>query len=59
MKVTKGLTVVNSVDRLTVADLHSKILDVPPSKFLPPANEVWSKVMFLRLSVSHSVRSGH
>ena len=26
---------------------------------LPPANEVWGKVMFLHLSVSHSVHSGH
>ena len=25
---------------------------------LPPANEVWGKVMFLHLSVSHSVHSG-
>ena len=29
------------------------------SRFLPPANEVWGKVMFLHLSVSHSVHSGH
>ena len=27
-------------------------------KFLPPANEVWGKVMFLHLSVSHSVHRG-
>ena len=27
--------------------------------FLPPANEVWGKVLFLHLSVSHSVHSGH
>ena len=26
--------------------------------FLPPANEVWSKVIFLHLSVSHSVHGG-
>ena len=26
---------------------------------LSPANEVWGKVMFLHLSVSHSVHSGH
>ena len=26
--------------------------------FLPPANEVWGKVMFLHLSVSHSVHGG-
>ena len=26
--------------------------------FLPPANEVWGKVMFLHLSVSHSVHMG-
>ena len=26
---------------------------------LPPANEVWGKVMFLLLFVSHSVHSGH
>ena len=26
---------------------------------LPSANEVWGKVMFLHLSVSHSVHSGH
>ena len=26
--------------------------------FLPPANEVWGKVMFLHLSVSHSVLQG-
>ena len=25
---------------------------------LPPANEVWGKVMFLHLSVSHSVHRG-
>ena len=25
---------------------------------LPPANEVWYKVMFLHLSVSHSVHGG-
>ena len=37
-----------------------------PNKFseysvnlLPPANEVWGKVMFLHLFVSHSVDSGH
>ena len=28
------------------------------SILLPPANEVWSKVMFLHLSVSHSVHGG-
>ena len=27
--------------------------------YLPTANEVWGKVMFLHLSVSHSVHSGH
>ena len=27
--------------------------------YLPPANEVWGKVMFLHLSVSHSVHSCH
>ena len=26
--------------------------------FLPPTKEVWGKVMFLHLSVSHSVHSG-
>ena len=26
--------------------------------YLPPANEVWSKVMFLHLSASHSVHGG-
>ena len=26
--------------------------------FIPPANEVWGKVMFLHLSVSHSVQGG-
>ena len=26
--------------------------------FLPPANEVWGKVVFLHLSVSHSVHGG-
>ena len=26
--------------------------------FIPPANEVWGKVMFLHLSVSHSVQRG-
>ena len=26
---------------------------------LPPANEVWVKIVFLHLSVSHSVHSGH
>ena len=26
--------------------------------FLPPANEVWGKVMFLHLSVIHSVHEG-
>ena len=29
-----------------------------PSLLLPPANEVWGKVMFLHLSVSHSVHRG-
>ena len=28
-------------------------------RYLPPANEVYGKVMFLHLSVSHSVHSGH
>ena len=28
-------------------------------QFLPPANEVWGKVMFLHLSVSHFVRGGY
>ena len=28
------------------------------NKFLPPANEVWGKVIFLHLSVSHSVHRG-
>ena len=34
---------------------HVTSLSSPPVKgFLPPANEVWGKVMFLHLSVSHS-----
>ena len=27
--------------------------------FLPPANKVWGKVMFLQACVSHSVHGGH
>ena len=29
-----------------------------PRSYLPPANEVWGKVIFVHLSVSHSVHSG-
>ena len=32
--------------------------DQIPSSFLPPVNEVWGKVMFLHLFVSHSVHGG-
>ena len=37
-------------------NLKSKGLTI--SVFLQPANEVWGKVMFLHLSVSHSVHRG-
>ena len=34
-------------------------LNFTESRLLPPANKVWGKVMFLHLSVSHSVHGGH
>ena len=37
-------------------NLKSKGLTI--SVFLQPANEVWGKVMFLHLSVSHSIHRG-
>ena len=33
-------------------------LAIPQKLFLPPANQVWGKVMFLHLSISHSVHGG-